>query len=98
MYYDVIAATYAGEYKIRVTFEDGKAGIVDFSGYIQRGGVFTRLKDIEYFKKFEINRELGVINWNNEVDIAPETLYSEALEVGLPHWMRANQEQNHQVF
>ncbi|RJR35535.1 MAG: DUF2442 domain-containing protein [Deltaproteobacteria bacterium] len=92
MYVDVIAATYAGDYKLYVTFADGKAGVVDFAGYIQKGGVFERLKDIEYFKKFEINQELGVITWNNEVDIAPETLYSKALETPLPGWMRPEKE------
>ncbi|MBI4796622.1 MAG: DUF2442 domain-containing protein [Deltaproteobacteria bacterium] len=97
MYVDVIAATYAGDYKLYVTFADGKAGVVDFSGYIQKGGVFARLKDVEYFKKFEVNQELGVITWNNEVDIAPETLYSKALETPLPGWMRPEQELNRPV-
>jgi len=96
MYYDVIAASYVGDYKLHITFEDGKAGIMDFAGYIRKGGVFARLADKEYFKKFDINRELGVITWNNEVDIAPETLYSEALEVSLPAWMRASQEGHHE--
>ena len=84
---DVISAQYKGEYKIEVTFEDGATGIVDFSKYLLRGGVFERFKDIEFFKNFSINKELGVLTWNNEIDIAPETLYAEATNTPLPDWM-----------
>ena len=37
---DVISAVYMGDYRIEVTFEDGKKGIIDFSKYLKRGGVF----------------------------------------------------------
>ena len=42
MIIDVISAHYKGEYKIEVTFEDGATGIVDFSKYLLKGGVFER--------------------------------------------------------
>ena len=84
---DVISAHYKGEYKIEVTFEDGARGIVDFSRYLLRGGVFERFNDIEFFKNFKINEELGVLTWGNEIDIAPETLYAEATNAPLPGWM-----------
>lgn len=84
---DVIAATYKGEYKIEMTFEDGAKGIVDFSKYLSKGGVFQKFKNLEFFKNFKINEELGVIAWGNEIDIAPETLYCEATSAPLPDWM-----------
>jgi len=84
---DVISAHYKGEYKIEITFEDGATGIVDFSKYLLRGGVFERFKDLEFFKNFKINEELGVLTWDNEIDIAPETLYAEATNTPLPSWM-----------
>jgi len=87
MYWDIVSATYKGKYKLELRFENGKSGIVDFRKYIQKGGVFKKLEDIEYFKQFVVNRELGVITWDNEVDIAPETLYSEATQEPLPIWM-----------
>jgi len=84
---DVISATYKGGYNIEVTFEDGARGIVDFSKYLSKGGVFEKFKDIEFFKNFKINDELGVLTWRGEVDIAPETLYAEATSSPLPDWM-----------
>ena len=84
---DVISANYKGEYKIEVTFEDGATGVVDFSKYLSKGGVFEKFKDIEFFKNFKIHDELGVLTWGDEVDIAPETLYAEATNSPLPDWM-----------
>jgi len=87
MIYDVVSASYQGEYKIEITFNDGKRGVVDFSKYIDRGGVFDRFKDISFFKNFKINEELGVLTWQDEIDVAPETLYAEATRTPLPDWM-----------
>jgi len=87
MHYDIVSAEYLGDYKLKLSFANGKTGIVDFAGYIEKGGIFRKLTDLELFKKFEINHELGVITWDNEIDIAPETLYCEATKGALPHWV-----------
>lgn len=86
MIHDVIAATHIGEYRIEVVFDDGKRGVVDFSRYLERGGVFERFKDIAFFRSFSVNNELGTLTWDDEVDVAPETLYAEATGSGLPNW------------
>ncbi len=88
MYYDVVDATYMGGYKIELTFENGKKGTVDLQGYINKGGVFSRFSDIEYFKRFYINKEVGVLCWPDDVDIAPEKLYHEATGEPLPDWVQ----------
>ena len=44
---DVISATYRGEYKIQITFEDGKSGLVDFKEYINKGGVFNKFSPVK---------------------------------------------------
>ncbi len=88
---DVISANYKGGYKIKVTFEDGASGVVDFSKYLLEGGVFEKFKDMVFFKNFKINEELGVLTWGDEIDIAPETLYSEATNSPLPEWMNTQQ-------
>ena len=88
---DVVSATYKGKYKIEITFEDGKKGIVDFSKYLDKGGVFSRFRDINFFKSFKVNSELGVLSWGNVVDVAPETLYSEATGMPLPNWMKEDE-------
>jgi len=87
MIHDVVSASYKDDYNIEVTFDDGNRGIVDFSMYLTRGGIFERFKDINFFKTFKINEELGVLSWQNEIDIAPETLYAEATRTSLPNWM-----------
>jgi len=89
---DVVSAIYKGEYKIEVTFEDGVTGIVDFSKFLSNGGVFEKFRNIEFFKNFRINRELVVLTWGGEVDIAPETLYAEATSSLLPDWMELSQD------
>jgi hypothetical protein len=84
---DVVSAVYKGDYRIEVTFEDGKKGIVDFAKYLEKGGVFERLRDKNFFARFEVNQELGTLSWQNEIDVAPETLYAEATDSSLPEWM-----------
>ena len=85
--FDVIKAEYKGGYKIEVVFENGRHGVVDFSDYPARGGVFERFADMAYFRQFEVNHELGVLTWGTDVDIAPETLYAKATGEPWPAWM-----------
>ncbi len=75
----VIEAKYAGEYRIRVYFEDGSVKIVDLEQYVKRGGVFSLFVDKEFFKKFFV--DLNTLCWPNGADIAPEKLYEIGKEV-----------------
>ena len=86
MIHDVVSSVYQEGYKIEVTFDDGKKGIIDFAKYLRRGGVFERFKDMDFFRSFTINQELGILTWQDEIDIAPETLYAEATGTPLPDW------------
>jgi hypothetical protein len=90
MIHDVVSAVYKGGYRIEIEFDDGKRGVVDFSKYLARGGVFERFKDIAFFRNFQVNDELGVLTWDNEIDVAPETLYDDATGLGLPIWVEPN--------
>ena len=87
MLHDVISAEYLQEYKIKVTFDDGSEGIADLCEYSQKGGIFSKFKDLNFFKTFSVNKELGVLSWGDEIDIAPETLYSMVTEKPLPEWV-----------
>jgi hypothetical protein len=69
----VIEAKHVGGYSIKVKFNDGTEKLVDFTSYIGRGGIFSELKDKEYFKRFFV--DLNTVCWPNGADIAPETLY-----------------------
>jgi hypothetical protein len=75
MLFDIVAAQYIDDYRVSVTFENGKKGIIDFSPYVNSGGVFKLLVNKDYFKKFYINEDLGTICWPNGADVAPESLY-----------------------
>ena len=45
---------------------------------VGRGGVFTPLEDIEFFKRVRVDPEIGTLVWPNDVDFCPDVLYSEA--------------------
>jgi hypothetical protein len=85
--YDLVEAKYIDGYAIELTFENGRKGCVDFSSYVSKGGVFARFTDLSYFKRFSVNKELGVLCWPDGLDIAPETLYHKATGEPLLAWM-----------
>lgn len=63
------------DHRIRVSFDDGSSGEIDFHDDDFRG-VFEPLGDPAYFAKVTVDRELGTIVWPNDADIAPETLHA----------------------
>ena len=87
MYHDVTEMRILDGYKLQLTFDDGKSGVLDCKPFIDKGGVFSKLRDPEFFKSVQINSELGVLTWDDEIDIAPETVYSIATGSPLPEWM-----------
>ena len=93
MIHDVVGAVYRGGYRIELEFDNGERGVVDLTKYVEGGGVFEMLKDLEVFREFSVNKELGTLTWGNELDIAPETLYAEATEGSLPEWMESGENQ-----
>ncbi len=64
-----------GDHRLRLIFEDGAQGEVDFSHWTWRG-VFEPLGDPAYFQQVRLDAELGTIVWPNGADIAPETLHA----------------------
>jgi len=71
----VVEAEYQGDFKIRLLFNDGVQGTVDFVDWLA-GPVFEPLKDRAYFARFLV--EGGTVTWPNGADIAPETLHERA--------------------
>ena len=70
-------AEYIDAYRLRLTFSDGKVGELDLANELW-GEMFEPLKDIELFKSFRIDQELGTVVWPNGADFAPEYLYQTA--------------------
>jgi hypothetical protein len=72
--YLVKDAKYVRDYRVWLAFADGKSGEIDLTKKLKnRGGVFTPLQDVNYFKNFKIVG--STIAWENGADIAPESLY-----------------------
>jgi hypothetical protein len=68
-------ATPRDEYIVRLCFDDGLSADVDLSYLLEFGGVFEPLHDVEFFRQLRISEGRSTIEWPNEADIAPETLY-----------------------
>jgi hypothetical protein len=75
----VIDASYLGEYKLKIRFENDEIHVVDLRNHLD-GPIFEPLKDLSYFRQFEVNRDIDTIVWPNEADFSPDFLY----EIGEP--------------
>jgi hypothetical protein len=74
---DIAGVEVVSDYRLRLTFEDGMIGEVDFVAREWRG-VFEPLRDPAYFARVSVDREGGTIAWPNGADMAPEPLYEQA--------------------
>jgi hypothetical protein len=74
---DITEVEVIDDYRLRLTFEDGTVGDVDFAGRQWRG-VFGPLADPAYFARVEVDAEAGTIAWPDGPDMAPEPLHAEA--------------------
>jgi hypothetical protein len=80
MFMHVTDVRHVGEYRLKITFNDGSIKEVDLSGELH-GEVFLPLKNVELFKQVSINPETNTIEWPNGADFAPEFLHEIGLEV-----------------
>lgn len=67
------------DYTLDVEFDDGAVRRLDAKPYLDKG-IFVALKDINRFKKVKV--AYGTVNWEGELDLAPETLYIESKVIG----------------
>jgi hypothetical protein len=72
---DLVEAVPLEGYRVHLRFADGLAADVDLSYLLECGGVFEPLQDVEFFRRLAIDDGANTIEWPNEADIAPETLY-----------------------
>ncbi len=71
----IITAEYIGDYKIKLSFNDGYSGVADLQEKIYNDHriIFAPLKDRAFFKRFK--QHFGTIERENGLDLAPEFLY-----------------------
>ena len=62
-------------YRIRLTYADGKQGVLDLSDLVGKG-VFAPLKDGKVFRKVHLGPH-GQIAWSEEMEICPDAAYLE---------------------
>ncbi len=74
MFLHILTANYLNHYKIAIEFNNGYHGVADLSDSLT-GKIFEPLQDINFFKQFKVDEELGTICWENGADFAPEYLY-----------------------
>ncbi len=81
----IAAVRHIEGYRLELTFTTGEQAELDFTKRIVgRGGVFTPLQNIDFFKQVKVDSEVGTLVWPNEVDFCPDVLYSEATGTPLP--------------
>lgn len=70
-----------GNYRLRLTFNEGSVKEVDLGGELS-GPVFEPLKDVQFFRKVALNHDTGTVEWPNGADFAPEFLSETGVPVG----------------
>ncbi len=71
----VTNAKYLKDYKIEVTFNDRKSGVIDLEKIIcnDKREIFQELRNLAKFKQIKVDAD--TVTWSNGLDLAPEFLY-----------------------
>jgi hypothetical protein len=81
----VTQVEHTGDYRLHLVFSDGSEGEVNLRDrVVGRGGVFTALEDIGFFRHVRVDKGAGTLVWPNGVDFCPDVLYSEVTGSPLP--------------
>lgn len=83
---DIIDVKPLENYQLYLKFEDNKEGVIDISQIIEFTGIFTPLKQIDYFQTVKLNPEWGTIYWDNGADLDPDVLYCAITKQNLPQF------------
>ena len=71
-----VAVKCLRDYQLLITFSNGEKKIYNAQNDIIEG-VLTKLQNKSFFAQAKIAR--GSVVWDDEIDIAPETLYAESI-------------------
>ena len=74
----VLAVKANRDFSLDLKFNDGSLRRFNVRPYLDLG-VFTELKDLNYFKQVTI--AFGTVQWPHEQDISPDTLYLESVPI-----------------
>jgi hypothetical protein len=76
--HDIVRVEVTGDYRLRVTFDDGAVRDVSLEGQLD-GPVFEPLRDPQLFGQVEVDPESGTVRWPTGADLDPIVVYE-----GLP--------------
>jgi len=79
MFLHVTSAKYIEDYKVKVSFNNGREGVADLSSAL-KGKMFEPLKNKIEFSSLVVDKELDTIVWSNGADLAPEFIYFQAFK------------------
>jgi hypothetical protein len=65
-------------YTLYLWFTNGEEGILDMKPYLDRG-IFRALRDEAMFNT--VRPFIGTIQWANEADLCPDTVYLDSVKV-----------------
>ncbi|MDO9161420.1 MAG: DUF2442 domain-containing protein [Methylococcaceae bacterium] len=79
MFLHITNARYLEDYKVEVSFNNGRKGIADLTDAL-KGAMFEPLKNKTLFSRLVVDKELDTIVWSNGADLAPEYIYFQAFK------------------
>ena len=73
-------ASYISEYRIRLSFNDGRKGITDLKRTVfeDQRPIIRKLQSLACFRSFHL--DMDTVVWENGVDFAPEFLRDNVVE------------------
>ena len=77
MFFSVKAVQTMQDFLLRLTFKNGEVKIFDMKPYLEIG-IFKELKEERIFNTVKLS--FDAVEWENEADIDPETLYSNSVK------------------
>ncbi len=79
MFLYVTNAKYIEDYKVEVSFNNGRKGVANLIDAL-KGPMFNPLKNKAIFSNLKLDKELETIVWPNGADLAPEYIYFQAFK------------------
>ena len=80
---NVVSVVQTGPYRLRLRFDDGAEGELDFLSSMAFEGVFEPLRDPTYFAQVRVDPEAGTIVWPNGADLDPLVLHSRVTAIAI---------------
>ena len=81
MYFAVTWVAPLENYRLHLRFNNGEEKIFDLKPFLNTG-IFKELKDESVFKTARVG--FDTVEWANEADIDPETLYKDSIALQNP--------------